>query len=137
MDYEQFKIKSYSFWDLFLHVNQFPYLGRCYAWAKRGNADAIVEIEPEETLQLFEKIIPKWSRAVKSLFQQDRDNVALLGNEANHLHAHLIPRYSTPREFAGVTFIDPNPRGNYAPYPKKELPLETLLQIRDSIKEKL
>jgi len=31
IDYEQLKIKTYDFWDLYLHVSQFPYLGRCYA----------------------------------------------------------------------------------------------------------
>jgi len=136
-DYDQFKIKEYTFWDLFLHVNQFPYLGRCYAWAKREEADKITEFKTGELLELFGKVIPDWNKAVYELFQHDRPNLAILGNEATHLHAHLIPRYNTSREFQRITFTDPNPTGNYAPYPKQKIELDILLQIRDKIKEKL
>lgn len=131
-----FCIKEYDFWDLFLHINQYPYIGRCYAWAKRDEADKITEIRSGELLEVFGKIISDWNRAVYQLFQHDRPNLAILGNEAPHMHAHLIPRYNSPREFQGMVFTDPNPRGNYAPYDKRELPLDILLQIRDAIKEK-
>ncbi len=136
-DYDQFKIKEYDFWDLFLHQNQYPYLGRCYAWAKREDADQITVIKSGELVELFGDIIPAWNRAVCQSFQHDWPNLVILGNETPHLHAHLIPRYNTPREFQGITFIDPNPTGNYAPYPKQKLELDILLHIRDSIKEKL
>lgn len=137
MDYEQFKIKEYDCWDLFLHVNQFPYLGRCYAWAKRKDADKITGIRSGELLELFGKVIPEWDKAVQQLFQHDRPNLAILGNEAPHLHAHLIPRYNTPREYYEITFVDPNPTGNYAPYPKQKLEEEILLKIKEDIKAKL
>lgn len=137
MDYSQFKIKEYDFWDLFLHVNQFPYIGRCYAWARREDADKITNIKSGELVELFGDVIPSWNQAVQQLFQHDRPNLAILGNEAPHLHAHLIPRYNTPRTFYNITFIDPNPTGNYAPYPKQKIELDILLQIRDAVKEKL
>ena len=137
MDYDQFKIKEYDFWDLFLHVNQYPYLGRCYAWAKREDADKITSIKSGELLELFGDIIPAWNHAVYQLFQHDRPNLAILGNEAPHLHAHLIPRYNAPKEFQGITFTDPNPKGNYAPYQKQKIEGDILLQIRDAIKEKV
>ncbi len=137
MDYDQFKIKEYDLWDLFLHVNQYPYLGRCYAWAKREDADKITDINSGELVELFGDIIPAWDRAVYQLFQHDRPNLAILGNEAPHLHAHLIPRYNTPKEFQGITFTDPNPKGNYAPYPKQKIELDILLQIRDAVKGKI
>ena len=137
MDYDQFKIKEYDHWDLFLHINQFPYLGRCYAWARREDADKITDIHYGELIELFGKIVPAWDQVVHRLFQHDRPNVAILGNEAPHLHAHLIPRYNTPREFYGLTFTDPNPAGNYAPYPKQKIELESLLKNRDVIKERL
>lgn len=137
MDYGQFKIKEYDNWDLFLHTNQYPYLGRCYAWAKRKEADKITDISSGELIELFGEIIPSWNLAVDLLFQHDRPNVAILGNEAPHLHAHLIPRYNTAREFHGIIFTDPNPAGNYAPYPKQKIELELLLKIKDAIKEKL
>lgn len=53
MDYERFKIKVYQFWELFLHERQFPYLGRCYAWAKRGDAQKFTDMSPEEGEELI------------------------------------------------------------------------------------
>jgi len=137
IDYDRFKIKEYGFWNLFLHKNQYPYIGRCYAWAKREEADKITDISSRELIELFEEIIPAWDKAVYQLFQHDRPNLAILGNETPHLHAHLIPRYNTPRTLYNVTFTYPNPTGNYAPYPKQKIELYILLQVRDSIKEKL
>lgn len=136
-DFDQFKIKEYHHWDLFLDKRQYPYIGRCYAWAKRPNADLITDMNTSELLELFMQVIPSWDDAVKALFTRDRPNVAILGNEAPHLHAHLIPRYSTPRTFHGIEFVDPNPKGNYAPYPKKELPLDVIMTIKDDIRAKL
>ena len=135
--YEQFKIKEYGQWDLFLHINQFPYIGRCYAWAKREDADLVTDMNPEETEELFQTIIPSWNRTVKNLFQSDRPNIAILGNEANHLHAHLIPRYNSVCEHYSIKFEDPNPKGNYAPYPKRKLDQTILFEIRDEIKSKI
>jgi diadenosine tetraphosphate (Ap4A) HIT family hydrolase len=137
MDYELFKIKEYDTWDLFLHVNQFPYIGRTYAWAKREDADLITDINLEETAELFGKVIPAWYRAVKKLYNHDRPNLAILGNEVPHLHAHLIPRYNSLRNFHGHNFVDQNPKGNYAPYPKVGISKDVLLKIRDEIKNKL
>jgi diadenosine tetraphosphate (Ap4A) HIT family hydrolase len=137
MDYEQFRIKRFDLWDLYVHVNQYPYVGRCYAAAQRENARKITDMTMLEGEELFGKVIPAWDKAISQLFNHDRLNVALLGNTWPHLHAHLIPRYITAREAFGVVFTDPNPKGNYSPYPKKELPLETLHNIKNFIKAKL
>ena len=47
-EFEPFKIKTYTLWDLYLHKNQFPYLGRAYAWAQRENAQKISEMNKNE-----------------------------------------------------------------------------------------
>ena len=137
MDYEQFSIKDFSFWKLYLHQNQFPYLGRCYAWANRSDAVEISDMTVSEREDLFEKVIPAWRRAIDGLCHPDKINLAILGNTSPHLHTHLIPRFQTPRQFGGIEFIDPNPAGNYAPYPKRELPMETLFAIRDKIRAEI
>lgn len=134
MEYNQFKIKRYDNWDLFLHINQFPYLGRCYAWALRDEAKRITDMNELERNELFGKVIPEWENAVKELFNHDWSNVASLGNTSPHLHWHLIPRFNTSRKINEIEFVDPNPKGNYAPYLKKELPLEMLLKIKDEIR---
>lgn len=134
MDYEQFRIKRFDLWDLYLYKNQFPYLGRCYAWARRPEADKVSDMNAPEREELFASVIPSWERAVKESYGEVRPNLAIFGNETPHLHAHLIPRFQKPRLFYGVEFIDPNPKGNYSPYQKKDIPLEILLKIRDEIR---
>lgn len=137
MDYEPFKIKAYDRWDLYLHINQYPYIGRCYAWAKRGSALNAMGMNPEERNELFAIVIPEWDSAVKQLFSHDIANLACLCNEANHLHWHLIPRYNSPRQLHEIDFIDPNPKGNYSPYPKIKIQNEVLLKIKEDIASKL
>jgi len=137
MDYEQLKIKKFEQWDLYLHKNQFPYIGRCYAWAIRPEADKVSDMNTHEREELFTIVIPSWEKAIKEIYGEIRPNIAILGNETPHLHAHLIPRFQTPRQFHGIEFTDPNPKGNYAPYPKKDIPLEILLRIRDEIRAKI
>lgn len=137
-DYEYLKIKTYSNWDLFLHENQYPYIGRCYSWAKRNNANLVTEMTVEERDELFDYIIPAWQNSISEIFGKNRPNIAILGNEAPHLHAHLIPRYQFKMPYCyGMKFEDPNPKGNYSPYEKKKLPLEILLEIKDKIASKL
>lgn len=136
-EFDPYKIKEYRQWDLFLHKQQFPYIGRCYAWANREKAAKVTDMTLEEQTELFGIIIPMWDRAIRDLFQHDWSNVAILGNDAPHLHAHLIPRFWTPRSFYGIDFVDPRPKGNYAPYDKKEIALETLMRIKDDIAAKL
>ena len=137
MDYEQFKIKRFNFWDLYLHKNQFPYVGRCYASAIRENADLVTKMETAEAEELFFVVVPEWNIAVSKLFGDSRPNVAILGNEWPHLHAHLIPRFHDTKQFYGIDFIDPNPEGNYSPYPKREISLDVLLKIKEDMKREI
>ncbi len=134
---EHLKICSYKEWDLFLHPNQYPYIGRSYAWAKRADAESLLHLNKAERDELFEIIIPAWNNAIAKLFQHDLSNFAIFANTARHLHAHLIPRYNAPRSFEGMEFVDPNPAGNYAPYPKKEIPADMFEKIRTSIKNSI
>ncbi len=137
MNYEQLKIKSYSLWDLFLHKHQFPYIGRCYASAKREDARSVRDMSKAERDELFDVIVPEWEISVGILFSPSRTNMASLGNTHNHLRWHLIPRYRKPKTRFGIEFIDPDPSRNYSPYPKKDIPLDTLLHIKEAIKSKL
>lgn len=130
-NHDQFRIKTYNFWDLFLHKEQYPYIGRCYAAAKRPDLDLVSNMDPHEMWELFETIVPQWDFAVYYLFNRSKPNVAFGGNNWQRLYVDLIPRYNTPCIYGVVQFIDPNPGENYVPYPKMDLPLDTLLNIRD------
>jgi len=135
--YERFKIKVYDNWGLFLHINQYPYIGRCYAACNREEANHLSDMLKVEREEMFDLVVPEWESAVKELYRHDRTNIASLGNTWNHLHWHLIPRYNSPRDVHGVLFEDPNPKGNYAPYPKKKLAEETLMEIVEDFKSRL
>lgn len=53
MDYEQFKIKSYKHWDLYLHENQ-CYLGRVFVLLKDEGIEDFLAIEGETREEFFQ-----------------------------------------------------------------------------------
>ena len=126
-------LKEYDLWDLFLHKNQFPYLGKSYAWAK-GEFKGVNQMTSNQRDELFDLIIPEWEMAVNCTYGFYWTNVACAGNRTPHLHWHLIPRRQRPITRHGITFIDPNPEGNYSPYERRELPDEVLFQIRNTLR---
>ena len=105
-----------------------------YETTRREEADRISDMNLDERQELFGIIIPHWENAIKILYGDFRTNISILGNESPHLHAHLVPRQIN-KTIYGVEFKDPNPKGNYAPYEKKEIPLKVLIKIRDDIKK--
>jgi len=133
MDYEMFRIKVYDCWDLFMHANQFPYVGRCYAWARRETARTVADMSKPERDELFDLVIPEWNRAVRTFYAGCWYNVAFLGNETPHLHAHLIPRYDSDVIIKNIEFRDPNPKGNYSPYPKRQLSPDVIAHIKNTL----
>lgn len=137
MDYDKLLLKSYTHWDLYLHPNQIPYLGRCYAWSKRENSAKVIDMTLEERTELFDIVIPEWNSSIKELFQFDWPNVSCLGNTSPHCHWHLIPRYHKTITKYGIEFSDPKPNRNYVPYEKKEIDQKTLQEIKKDIQTKI
>src|SRR3990167_10358193 len=110
-DYSRYLIRDYNYWSVQVHTNQ-GYLGRCIIWCKRENILDLADARKGEQEELF-MILEKLKRALKKSFQVDWFNYAFLGNETMHLHGHVVPRYASPREFAGVTFVDERYGHNY------------------------
>jgi diadenosine tetraphosphate (Ap4A) HIT family hydrolase len=136
MNFESYKIKDYSRWELYLHQNQY-YLGRTYIWAKREDAADLMNTTPEEQKELF-AIGKELNGALTKLFRPDLMNYASLGNIDSHLHLHVIPRYASPRIFEGTTFTDEQWGKNYAPYNYDfRVPEDILQKIKDSINKVL
>ncbi len=135
-EFQKFIIKQYSHWTVYLHKNQY-FLGRVYLWAKRKEAVDLMQMTSEEREELFD-IGQAVNKALTGLFKPDLMNYAALGNDAAHLHLHLIPRYSSPRTFAEQTFIDERWGKNYAPYDYNfKTSDDVLVKIRDAIKKKI
>jgi len=68
----------------------------------------------------------------------DRFNVANLQNGVNHLHVHIIPRYSSSRIFEGFTFLDENWGKMFYPYDEQiKVPEKILLSVVEKIRNNL
>jgi diadenosine tetraphosphate (Ap4A) HIT family hydrolase len=135
-DFQRLKIAEFKHWEVYLHGNQY-FLGRVYIWAKRGDSLDLMAITLEEREELFE-VGDLVKNALSDLFKPDIINYAALGNITPHMHLHVIPRYSSPREFDGVNFVDGRWGKNYAPYDYDFVVSEsTLIKIRDYLKERL
>ena len=135
-EFQKFMIKEYGHWSVYLHKNQY-FLGRVYIWAKREDAVDLMQMTAEEREELFD-IGRAVNKALSELFQPDLMNYAALGNISTHLHLHVIPRYSSSRNFAGQTFVDERWGKNYAPYNYDfETHENVLAKIRDALKKKL
>jgi len=137
MDYDLLKIKSYKYWDLYLHENQ-CYLGRVFLLLREdAGVEDFLSICGEMREEFFE-IGEEVKSALKTLFQPDRMNYAALSNTSPKIHVHLVPRYKEPREFDGIHFHDTRWGKNYAPYDKSfVLSEEHLFHIRDAIASEL
>ncbi|MCA9478221.1 MAG: HIT domain-containing protein [Nanoarchaeota archaeon] len=134
--FQKLKIKEYSFWELYLHPQQY-YLGRTYIWAKRSDALDLMDMQPQEQEELFD-IARQVNKALSELFHPDLMNYAALGNVANHLHLHIIPRYSSSRRYDEIEFVDEQWGKNYAPYETSfQVPPSTLMKIKNAISLKL
>jgi len=133
LDFEHLLLKEYAFWKVYLHSEQYPYVGRCYAAATRADAHEYLDLTREEHEEFSMIIVPSWLFAVKSLFPVHKPNICFLGNTWNHAHGHLIPRYARQFMYEGIEFIDPNPKGNYAPYMKRDMGIIFLQQVKTEL----
>lgn len=132
---EQLKLFSSAHWDVYLHDSQ-GYLGRCYLVLKRQTTDDMLTLMLAEQEDFF-MAARKVKNALKLLFKPLRLNYANLQNTWTQLHVHIIPRYDSPRTFAGHTFTDPNPQHLYDTKHKTALSEKALFQIRDELKKHL
>jgi diadenosine tetraphosphate (Ap4A) HIT family hydrolase len=137
MDYEKLKIKSFKYWDLYLHENQ-CYLGRTFVQLKdESGIEDFLDIKGEVREEFFQ-IGQSVKKALKNLFKPDKMNYAALSNKSPVIHMHIIPRYKDAREFGGITFKDTRWGQNYAPYDRSFVLDEAILfKIRDALRAQL
>ena len=128
---EDILIKRYRLWSLLIHRNQ-HYLGRSILSLNRHIVD-LFDTTKEEREELF-SIMKDVREVFKKLFSPDLFNYASLGNNVEHLHLHIIPRYKKKRVFQGFEFFDENWGRNYKPYDVDACPNK---EIVDAIKEEI
>lgn len=137
--YEQFVIKKYKYWTLLVNEYQ-TYLGKAVAWLEReGDMQRLSSITKEEREEFWNVVLPEYENALEKSFKPDHMNYAWLGNwfhmHKGHGHMHLIPRYASPREFAGRTFVDEKWGSHYIPTNDQSLSIELAHAVRDAFRE--
>jgi diadenosine tetraphosphate (Ap4A) HIT family hydrolase len=135
--YAQFDIKHYTHWTLRTGDKQ-RHLGQALIWLERdGDMQRLSSLTEAERSELWNVVLPEYEAAVQSLWQPDHMNYTWLGNDfhlhSGHGHLHLIPRYKTPRNFAGREFIDDRWGQNYVPSTQKPAPIAVVHAVRDAL----
>ncbi len=134
MEFNELKILSGKYWDVFLHQDQTA-VGRLYFWYKQ-KADDLLDI-PKEALIEFHKLGNKIKSTLNKQFKPDMFNYFSLNNFTKHLHIHVIPRYSKKIELSGLIFEDISFGKSYKSNPNFVVDKDILIKIRDKIKNNL
>ena len=97
-------LQEFQHWYAVLDIKQY-YIGRLFLYAKRLDATDMVALNKDEREELW-VILKKIQKIYAKTFKPDKLNFAFLGNDKEHCHLHVIPRYQAPRQFNDVIFQD-------------------------------
>jgi diadenosine tetraphosphate (Ap4A) HIT family hydrolase len=96
-------LRESEHWRLVLNRNQ-NLLGKSLL-ALRRHCESVAELTGEEWVALQGELAAAGD-LLSAALSPDQFNYALLQNVDRHVHVHVIPRYASPREFGGRTFVD-------------------------------
>lgn len=122
-------IKEYQHWKLLVR-NRNTTLGNCVAITKK-HMEQFSDITSEE-MQEFAQVVKDVEKSLKQSWSYDKINYLMLMMKDKHTHFHIIPRYSSPRNFAGMEWIDefqPDPLIQKHP----EVSLDVLREVKEEI----
>uniref|UniRef100_A0A7S3YPD6 HIT domain-containing protein n=1 Tax=Lotharella globosa TaxID=91324 RepID=A0A7S3YPD6_9EUKA len=89
-------VADYKHWAVILNIQQY-YVGRTLVWAKRYEAHSEFDLTDEEIEEVL-RIKRDVKAALDATLKPDMINTAFLGNEVDHCHCHIIPRYHQVRK---------------------------------------
>jgi len=110
-DLENNLIKEFQNWIVLLGTKK-KTLGYCVAITKKHH-ESIADLSPVEMAE-YQVVAKVTENALTKAFVFDKIHHLMLMSFDKHTHFHIYPRYKTPREFAGLSFLDdfkPNPLG--------------------------
>jgi len=108
-------LAEYKHWYAILDLKQY-YLGRLFLYAKRAGATDMVELNQAEIDELWDILNFLKYTVYPNTWKPDIINYAFLGNDVQHCHLHVIPRYKSDRQIKinGEIFQDENFGHNYS-----------------------
>lgn len=102
--WKECELKQYNHWTVSVRARQ-QTLGCGIITSNREGIERISDLTSEEILELKD-VMKDFEEAVEICFHPDRFNYLQLGNALHQLHFHVIPRYISPRQFAGIEWED-------------------------------
>jgi diadenosine tetraphosphate (Ap4A) HIT family hydrolase len=126
-------LREGDIWRVVLNKNQ-HLLGKTMLVLRREASD-VLGVTLEEW-GAFTDELRRVRAAVDELFRPDQWNHAFLMNADPQVHCHVVPRYASPREWAGVTFTDPHFGEVFGPEQRLLSP-EQLQLLREAIQARL
>jgi len=127
--YSGASLKGYKFWSLEVSFSQHN-LGTVIIFSKE-NVERISQVSKESLLELS-LVMREAEEALDKAFKPDRFNYLQLGNALHNLHFHVIPRYSSKREFAGIVWEDKT-FGHPPVWSYKEENKDLIVKIKEKI----
>jgi diadenosine tetraphosphate (Ap4A) HIT family hydrolase len=110
-------LEESRYWQVWLNLNQ-NLLGKVIIVLRR-HEEQVAALTAEEWNALHDTLRLMTAR-LRAAFAPDHFNYAFLQNQDRHVHLHIIPRYATSREVAGLQFDDPDYPDHYAvPSPER------------------
>ncbi len=104
------------------------YWGRCLVIHKRHET-SLLNLSGRDSKKFYEDML-KVANAIEKAFDPDKMNYALLGNEVEHIHWHVIPRYKNDGNWGGPPWPSTWPR-------EKRLQAEEYNKMVTEIKKRL
>lgn len=126
-------IKEYVHWKLLVR-NRNTTLGNCVAITK-SHHENFSDVSSEE-MEEFAQVVKDVEGVLKDSFRYDKINYQMLMMKDKHTHFHIIPRYASPRDFAGIEWTDDG-WPMLPPAQKEPVSQEILDQIKEEILSKI
>ncbi|NCN51706.1 HIT family protein [archaeon] len=98
-------IKPYKNWTTLINFKQ-PTLGSSLVVLNR-HVDSLEGLSNEEREEYWD-VIYGLGNSMRKSFQPDKINYLMLANLESHVHYHIMPRYSSKRNFGGLEWEDKN-----------------------------
>lgn len=103
-EYPATLIREYPRWVVLLRPKQIT--AGCLVLACKEAAASMPEVSTDAFAELA-IVTKELEAALKKAFHFDKINYILLMMVDKHVHFHVIPRYSSPRDVVGVQMDDP------------------------------